>query len=417
MLLRRNAIRGITTSALVAGFPSILRSSDQRPRLRVLGTHVTLQEEIRRKAEEDLGFGIEFTPGGSAAVIHQAATRPESFDIYEQWSNSIRVLWQAGAIQPIEISDLQYWGEINSLAKDGQLRAGDPLGLGDAPYRILFVQNNGSLGEQKTNRISFMPYVHNADSYGYDSRKIPRGIPYQTESWSWLLQEEYHGKVAIVNEPTIGLFDLALAAQSKGLVSFQDMGNMTRPELDRLFDVILDYRARGHFRGVWTSVPQSVSLMENEEVLVQSMFSPGVSSLNGKGIPCVYAAPKEGYRAWHGVMCLSSAVNEERREMAYRFMNWWLSGWAGAFIARQGYYISNPNRARERMTEAEWEYWYEGQPASENLRGTDGAISIKKGSMRTGGSYWRRMGHVAIWNTVMPQYEYSLLKWNEFLQG
>ena len=71
--------------------------------IRVLGTHVTLQEELRKRAESDLGIRISFEPGGSAAVLHQASTRPESFDLYEQWSNSLQVLWQAGAIQAIAL--------------------------------------------------------------------------------------------------------------------------------------------------------------------------------------------------------------------------------------------------------------------------------------------------------------------------
>ncbi len=78
----------------------------QRRVLRVLGTHVTLQEPIRIQAQKDLGIEIQFQAGGSAKVLHQAATRPGTFDLYEQWSNSIRLLWQAGAIQPIETQRL-----------------------------------------------------------------------------------------------------------------------------------------------------------------------------------------------------------------------------------------------------------------------------------------------------------------------
>tara|TARA_R110002073_G_scaffold55010_1_gene141264 strand:- start:156 stop:596 length:441 start_codon:yes stop_codon:yes gene_type:complete len=80
--------------------------------IRVLGTHVTLQEEIRNKAMQDLGIKIIFEPGGSAAILHRAATRPKTFDIYEQWSNSINVLWQAGSIQPLEINRIKYWDSM-----------------------------------------------------------------------------------------------------------------------------------------------------------------------------------------------------------------------------------------------------------------------------------------------------------------
>jgi putative spermidine/putrescine transport system substrate-binding protein len=155
--------------------------------------------------------------------------------------------------------------------------------------------------------------------------------------------------------------------------------------------------------------------MAKEGVIIQSMFSPGVSSLNGMGIPCIYAAPKEGYRAWHGVMCLSSQSSGDSKDAAYEFMNWWLSGWAGAFIARQGYYISNAERSKEHMSKEEWDYWYEGKRARIPLLGTDGKVSVHKGEIRTGGSYQKRFSNVAVWNTVMDHYDYTLLRWNEFL--
>ncbi len=396
-------------------FPNIIRASSRRMKLRVLGTHVTLQEPIRRKAEADLGIDIEFYPGGSAEVLLKASTEPESFDIYEQWSNSIRILWEAEAIRPIDTSRLTYWDEINGLAKHGRISANASVGQGDAPYKLLYIQPDGSLGPRPSAHISFMPYVHNADSFGYDTRFIDEGIAYETESWAWLLDERYRGKVAIVNAPTIGLFDMALAAQAKGLIRFDDIGNLTRAEIDALFAIVDDYKRRGHFRGVWFSVPHSVRLMQTEQVQIESMFSPAVASLNGKGIPCVYAAPKEGYRAWHGVMCLSRAARGEREAAAYAFMNWWLSGWAGAFIARQGYYISNPERARAFMQPEEWDYWYRGKPAAVPLRGTDGRICVAPGSVRRGGSYRTRFEHIAVWNTVMPTYEYTLMKWKEFV--
>jgi putative spermidine/putrescine transport system substrate-binding protein len=397
------------------GFPAIISAANRKPTIKVVGTHVTLQEEIRLKAEQDLGINIEFYPGGSAEVLLKASTDPDSFDLYEQWSNSMRVLWQAGSIQPIDISRLKYWNEINDLTKVGKISPNARVGLGDAPHKLLYVQADNSLGSTPTSQISFMPYVHNTDSFGYNSQYISKGIPYETESWGWLLNPEYHGQVAIVNAPTIGLFDLALAAESMGLMNFRNMGNMTREEVDRLFEIIIEYKRQGHFRGFWSSVPNSVELMANNEVVIQSMFSPGVSSLNGMGIPCIYAAPREGYRAWHGVMCLSRSSTGERKDAAYAFMNWWLSGWPGAFIARQGYYISNPERSRQYMIPEEWDYWYEGKPAATRLKGTDGRVSVEQGTIRTGGSYIRRFENIAVWNTVMDTYEYTLTKWKEFL--
>lgn len=383
--------------------------------LRVMGTHVTLQEELRQKAMSDLGFDIIFEAKGSAAVMQKAAMFPESFDLYEQWSNSINVLWHSGSIKAIDKQRLTHWGEINSLTKTGQLNPQAKFGAGDAPYKLLHVQKNGELSSTPSDQVSFLPYVHNVDSFGYNTNHIAAGKPYETESWAWLLDDAYRGKVGVVNAPTIGLFDMALAAQAKGLMQFKDIGNITREELDQLFAILDEKKQQGHFSGFWTSVPESVEFMKSGRVKIESMFSPAVSALNGQNVPVIYAAPKEGYRGWHGVMCLSSATTDRQEDAAYDYMNWWLSGWPGAFIARQGYYISNPQRSQEYLSKSEWEYWYNGHATQEILKGTDGNIAVRAGEVRTGGSYEQRLSNVAVWNTVMPTYDYSLQKWYEFI--
>ncbi|MEZ4618311.1 MAG: hypothetical protein R2867_22735 [Caldilineaceae bacterium] len=39
----------------------------------------------------------------------------------------------------------------------------------------------------------------------------------------------------------------------------------------------------------------------------------------------------------------------------------------------------------------------------------------KAGATRDGGSYWDRMGGVVVWNSVMPEQDYLVQKWNEFI--
>lgn len=102
--------------------------------------------------------------------------------------------------------------------------------------------------------------------------------------------------------------------------------------------------------------------------------------LKGQGIPVTFAAPKECYRGWHGVMCLSSATIGRVKDAAYDYMNWWLSGWPGAFIVRQGYYISNPQRSAQYLDQAEWDHWYDGKGAKKYRR----KIQYLRGSCERG---------------------------------
>ena len=67
------------------------------------------------------------------------------------------------------------------------------------------------------------------------------------------------------------------------------------------------------------------------------------------------------------------------------------------------------------MSKVEYDYWYQGLPAATDLKGTDGKVSVLKGEVRDGGSYIKRFSNVAVWNTVMNNYDYSLEKWAEFL--
>ncbi len=116
-----------------------------------------------------------------------------------------------------------------------------------------------------------------------------------------------------MNEPTIGICDAALAVQAQGLMTFDDMGNMSRAEIDELFRILVDYKRDGHFSAFWSSVPDSVRLMRNGRAVIESMFSPRASALRAEGVPVRYAAPRDGYRAWPGVVCPSPPATRTRR--------------------------------------------------------------------------------------------------------
>lgn len=407
------------STAALTGLGSITAApfiySKKQFRLVVIGTHAALQEEIRLKAMDDLGIEIVHEPAGNAVTMHRAATRPASFDLYEDSTDGVKILWQAGSIQPIEIERIRHWDSINSLTKTGKLTPDASYGAGDAPYTLLWAQKNRDLKPTPSDYVSFVPTFHNVDSFGYNADVIPEGIAYETESWAWLLDERFAGRVAVINAPTIAIFDLAMAAEAKGLINISNIGNMTRWDLDRLFTILIEYKKNGHFRGAWTSVPQSIDFMMNEGVIVQSMFSPAATALRGQGLPCIYAAPREGYRAWHGGICVSSKTHGPELDAAYEYIDWWLSGWAGAYISRQGFYISNPQHSKKYMTQNEWDYWYMGEQATEDLTNTQGQTAVKKGHYRKGGSYTNRLNNINVWNSAMDTYEYSLLKWQEFL--
>ncbi|MDO5641995.1 MAG: ABC transporter substrate-binding protein, partial [Paracoccus sp. (in: a-proteobacteria)] len=162
---------------------------------------------------------------------------------------------------------------------------------------------------------------------------------------------------------------------------------------------------------------ESVNLMAAGEVVVQSMWSPAVTAVKARGIPCVYQGLKEGYRGWGLGLGMMRHLDGLKRDAAYEYLNWYLTGWQGAFIARQGYYSSIPETAKENLTPNEWDYWYEGQPATEDILDPFGAIMDKAGARRDGGSFRERMGNIACWNTIMDEDRYMIRRWNDFISS
>jgi len=226
--------------------------TQDRPALRVLGAHQTLYEPIRQKAEQDLGFRIEYTIGEHAAVTHQAATQPQTFDIYEKSADYIEMLWGSHAIQPIEKSRIKDWESVSSLTKTGRVSADAKIGEGKAPYKTLNVLPGNQLGATPTDQISFLPFVHNVDSFGYLTGSDPHTSENSEESWSWLMSEYNRGKVGILIDPAVGFNELALAARTSGKVSIDDIGNMTREDFTNLVNVLIELKRAGHFAGFGT---------------------------------------------------------------------------------------------------------------------------------------------------------------------
>ena len=101
-------------------------------------------------------------------------------------------------------------------------------------------------------------------------------------------------------------------------------------------------------------------------------------------------------------------------DVAYKYLNWWLSGWPGALMARQGYYFSVPEKVRESLRPDEWAYWYAGQPARTELPGPDGRVAVFAGQARAGGSYVARSSQIALWDTTMDEHNYLVRRWSAF---
>jgi putative spermidine/putrescine transport system substrate-binding protein len=206
-----------------------------------------------------------------------------------------------------------------------------------------------------------------------------------------------------------------MVIEASGKHKYADKGNMTKEEIDMTIATLIEAKKAGQFRAFWTDFNESVNLMASGETVIQSMWSPAVTAVRLKGIQCKFQPLKEGYRAWASGFGLPKTLKGKQLDAAYEFVNWFLSGWAGAYLNRQGYYSAVLETAKANMDPYEWAYWMEGKPAEKDIKGPDGGLLEKAGAVRDGGSYDNRMGSVACWNSIMDENAYMVRKWNEFI--
>jgi len=203
--------------------------------------------------------------------------------------------------------------------------------------------------------------------------------------------------------------------EAKGIYKYPDKGNMTKKEIDLTIKTLIEAKKAGQFRSLWKDFNESVNLMASGEVVIQSMWSPAVTAVRSKGIACTFQPLKEGYRAWAAGFGLPATLSGKKLDGAYEFINWFLDGWAGAYLNRQGYYSAVLETAKSKMEAYEWAYWMEGKPAEKDIKSPNGDLLHKAGGVRDGGSYEQRMGGIACWNALMDENTYMVQKWNEFV--
>ena len=465
-LLKRGAVGGaaiagagsLSGSALAAGSRS---GKKEAITLRVLSLGVEWPNpSVQKQAEKDLGVKFEITAVGSVEQTQKAVTAPESFDIFGGYHQQTMQIFPTGNLQPIEIAKIKAWKDIYPIFKQGKLNPASTActyGAGDAPFRVLYVDSTGKYKasvastaanlkaknkivgyiDEKTGKpigglpepqYTVGPPAHfNMDSMGYNSEVIQ--LSADKVSWGQLLNPKWKGRVSILNDPTIGMIDAGNAASALGLMKFKDIGNMSKAEIDTLIKIMSKYKKQGQFRAFWSTFNESVNLMASKEVVIESMWSPAVALLTTQGVPVKFAAPPEGFRGWASATGISSKVTDPAKLQAcYDYINWTHSGFLGAQIMRQGYYIGNgaklndwiasPAGKAAGFSTAEYDYWYNGKPAATDLPGITGQVGdVKKGSVRDGGSFTKRACKYTAWNSYMVENEFQTTRWNDFLSA
>ena len=313
--------------------------------LRSIGLGVSEINEIQGQATKDLGFPVAGQAMGYGDMFSKMLNQNDQYEIAEGYYNDMGVMAARQSVATARDQETQGLGQGHQSHQDRKAHAGVERRAGRCPLQLIWCDADGTI-EGAVGLHHYGPAWHNADSLGYNPKATGRPI----ESWGELLNKDFKGKVALINVPQIGVMDAALAIEGLGLKKFVDKGNMTKAEIDFLIDYLIPLKKAGHFRAFWENFGQSVNLMVNGEVALESMWSPAVAAIQAESVPCVYAFPKEGMRGWHGGLAISAKVKGKQLDQAYEYINWWLAGWPAAFVARQGYYHSVPETRRSIST-------------------------------------------------------------------
>jgi putative spermidine/putrescine transport system substrate-binding protein len=461
----------LTTAGGFAGSASAkLARPDQAGKytgtLNVISLGVEWPAGAQAQAEKDLGVKFNVQLMSTNAQVQKGITAPDSFDIGGLYNYQMFPIWPTGNLQPLERSKFTHWNEYYPLFTKGKVNPADPKatsGQGNAPFRVLFVDPQGSAGgmgkstglpltkEGPANNAQIVqwwdesknaPYkgkaqpryvlggtAHfNMDSMGYNGDVIKKA-PTQVH-WGELLNPAWKGRVALLNDPGIAMQDAGNAAKQLGLMKFKNLGNMTKAEIDGLIKLLTKYKKQGQFRAFWSTFNESVNLMSSKQVVIESMWSPAVALLTAQGVNVRYAYPPEGMRGWSGLQVVPKHVTGEKLQAAYDYMNWTNEGFLGALIMRQGYYSANGSKlptwlksgkaaqGKPAFTMDEYDFWYGGKPAAKDLPGITGHVGdIKKGQKRDGGSFAQRSRNYSSWNSFFKENVYQVKRFNDFLSA
>src|SRR6266851_3890128 len=409
------AVAGVAAgSGALRGFPTIWAQNIKDVTLHHAGPPVAAIPKIAEQATKDLGFTISMQATESMDLLNRFLSQSNAIDVGDVSIVFMKYPVGRNVLQAIPVNKFKDWDKVIPLFSKGIYpNGGEASTQGVAPYTILYA--TGADGQKfasaPTEWLTGIPTITNADTLGIRPDLVGRPV----NSWADLLSPEFKGKAALQDQPTVGVIDVAMALEARGDLKYANKGNMTKEEIDKTIAVMMDIKKSGHFRSFWTSFDQSVNLMASGEVVIQSMISPAVTAVRTRGIPCIFQPLREGYRGWGITLAPMKHLSGLKLDCFYEYMNWYTSGFQGAFIAREGYYSSVPDNAKKFLTEAEWDYWYGGKPAPTDIMNPFGKLMEKAGGLRDGGAFWDRMGNIAVWNSVMDEDRHLIRRWNEFI--
>ncbi len=297
---RRQVLRGasalagvVAGSGALSGFPTIWAQEIKDVTLLHAGPPVAAIPKIAEQATKDLGFMIKMQATENVDLLNRFLSQSNAIDVGDVSITFMKYLVGRNVLQAIPLAKYKYLDQTLPTFTKGKYPDGREVSKqGVSPYSVLYATDatGQKFADGQTEWLTGIPTITNADTLGVRPDLVERPI----SSWADLINPEFKGKAALQDQPTVGIIDVALALESRGDIKYGNKGNMTRDEIDKTIKVMMDIKKAGQFRSFWSTFDQSVNLMASGEVVIQSMWSPAVTAVKTRGIPCVYQPLKEG---------------------------------------------------------------------------------------------------------------------------
>ncbi len=399
----------------LAGFVAITSSAPALARrigrVRVIGSSETLRPRIGQPAFDVVNakvFMREMSPLNLYQTIFEL---PASYDVAEINFDQVELYLHAKTFQPIDVRRIKMWNAVWEMLSLTEFGGKPPAG--DGPLRWLWVDSAGLPSADETGLISALP-----DAIGLETLTfLPDATHASIQSWAALLDSKFSGQVAITSDPDTGILDLGMAASAAGLLSINgldELCDMRRDVIDDLVNLAVDLKQRGHFQQFIESRGVGIQLMSVGKVRIQTM-QPFPALLARASSGARYDLLDEGYRGSATGLALSPHLRGRDLDLAYEYINWRLSDWVAAQNVRHGLYPLNIKSAKNALSDAEWNYWCLGLPATSVLVDSYERPIVGKQWTREGISYFHNLQGVVIWNSRFKEHDYLIKRWADFM--
>ena len=231
------------------------------------------------------------------------------YDVSHPCSYKVEIWRDAGILQPIDVNQLDHWGDIvPSLKKIPGMTTAD----GD----VYFIASE---------------WGHTSVLYRAD---LVDPKYQEDETWGLLWDERYSGRLSMADS----LIDGVMVAAIYG--GAEDPFNMTDAEVEVTGDLLR--KQLPLLRYYWTSPTDIENAMASGELVATSSWNDSYTALKGEGFDVRYMNPKEGAMTWVCGFCLMSAADPEKLEKSYDVIDAFLSPESGVVtIMDEGYGHAN----------------------------------------------------------------------------